>query len=186
MTLLNDIGEALVEQTLSYVADAKSPIDGLGKFKGLSKDYKKLKLEETGSGDANLDLTGSMISSIDYKVIGDKLEIGVYGQDAAKADGHNQFSNGTKSNLPLRRFLPAEGQEYTSQIKNIIDDTIRFYKAENLNVTEKKLSEIETKSELYDFLRLEIGDYSRAKLKQAVLNSELSAMLDDLDMLDLL
>jgi hypothetical protein len=160
-------------------------VSGRGKFKALSKEYAAEKKEETGVSDPNLDRSGDMIRALDYRIVGDKLEIGVYGPDAGKADGHNNFSG--ESTLPLRRFLPAEGETYKPEIKAMIDDTLRFYQAENATVKPSELKEIETKSDLYDLLQEKIGNFSRKKLKQAALvNPELSELLQDYDLLDLL
>lgn len=184
-TILSDIGELLVERTLTFLADQKSPVSGYGKFKPLSKDYAELKKEETGSTDANLDLTGSMVSSIDYRIEDDKIIIGVFGSDAGKADGHNNFSG--ESKLPLRRFLPDEGESYAREIQALIQDQIRFTRADSASAElDQKLDDVETKSDLYQLLEESIGPFSRAKLKEAALASNLRLLLEEYDLLDLL
>jgi hypothetical protein len=165
------------------VADSKSPVDG-SSFQALSKDYGDKKQTETGSRKPNLDLTGEMLNSLDYKIVGDKLEIGVYGEDAPKADGHNNFSG--KSKLPKRQFLPESGQAFDDSIKSLIADTVEQYKADNLELKAKDLKQVETKSDLYDLLKEYLGDYERARLKELVLSSELAAQLDEYDLLGLL
>jgi hypothetical protein len=182
--ILNDIGELLVERTLNYLADQKSPVNGYGKFKGLSKQYAEYKQEETGSSDANLDLTGSMVSSIDFKVEGNKVIIGVFGEDAGKADGHNNFSGSSK--LPMRRFLPAEGETYATDIKDLISDSVRFAKADVASGLESALQDVETKADLYEALKESIGPFSQAKLREAALASNIRFLLEELDLLDLL
>lgn len=184
LELLEQIGELLVEETLASVADSRSPVNG-GEFKStLSKAYAKKKLEETGSDEANLDLTGSMLSSLDYRIVGDLIELGVYGSDASKADGHNNFSG--KSKLPPRQFLPDEGESYNSNISSLINQTIQNYLADNVEIDEKKLEEVETKQDLYELLADELGDYSRKELKSIVMRSDLASVLNDFDLLDLL
>lgn len=179
------IGELLVEQILESVADAKTPVEG-GEYKRvLSPEYGKFKREETGSDKANLDLTGEMLSSLDFKIKGDKIELGIFdSMEAPKADGHNNFSG--ESKLPTRQFLPKEGQEFKANIQELLRDTIADYKADNVN--EKELAKVESKSDLYDFLKEYIGEqYTRTELKSIALGSKvLSEMLDDNDLLDLL
>jgi len=182
--LVDQIGELLVEQVLSYVADVSTPVSGAGFKKTLSPEYKKRKLDEVGSGEPNLDLTGEMLNSLTYKVQGEKIELGVFGEDAPKADGHNNFSG--KSSLPQRRFLPGEGQEFKSDIKRLVKETVESYKADNVRVTKEDLKDIESKKDLYDYLKDQIGDLPRKRLAELVLQSELAAELDDADLLDLL
>lgn len=181
--VLSEIGDVIVTKILESCADAKSPITGKA-FHKLSDNYKEKKKEETGSTAPNLDLTGSMLSSLEFKIKKDKLEIGVYGEDAPKADGHNNFSG--QSKLPTRQFLPKRGQSFDSDIEKIISETIEQYKADNLTLDDRKLSKIETKKELYDYLKQTLGDYERSRLKELALSSELSVALDKFNLLDLL
>lgn len=179
------IGELLVEQILESVADAKTPIQG-GEYKRtLSKEYGKFKQEENGNNKANLDLTGEMLSSLDYKIEGNKIKLGIFDSvEAPKADGHNNFSG--ESKLPTRQFLPKEGQEFKSDIRSLLNETVAAYKADI--APEDKLSQVESKSDLYEFLKDYIGsDFTRAELKSIALGSKkLTEILDDNDLLDLL
>lgn len=181
--VLDQVGELLVTQVLEYVANSKSPIDG-STFHALSDEYAKKKKEETGSDDPNLDLTGKMLSSLDYKIIGQAIELGVYGDDAGKADGHNNFSG--KSKLPERKFLPDKGELFDDEIVNIINDAIDMYKADNLSLDEDVLKNIDTKEELYGYLANEFDWLSKPKIKELILSSELATTLDKFDLLDLL
>lgn len=184
--LREEIGEILVEEILASVADRNTPIQGAPAFKKLSKEYKKFKLEETGSGEPNLDLTGDLISSIDYKVEGNSLKLGVFDpENAGKADGHNNFSG--KSNLPERRFLPKEGETFKKSIRDLIAETVENYKADAAELDEKKLDKIESKTELYKYLKDELGIESRAAINRAVLGSkQLVKLLDEYDLLDMI
>lgn len=181
----NEIGELLVEEILSSLASVETPISG-GKYKTrLSKEYAKKKQEETGSTDANLDLSGSMISALDYKVSGSTIEIGVFGREAPKADGHNNFSG--ESRLPTRQFLPNKGQSFKADILDLVKETVNNYKAESAELDAKKLEEIETKKELFDYLKSELGIESTSAMKSAVLGStSLIELLDEYDLLDLI
>jgi hypothetical protein len=179
------IGELLVEQTLESLADAKSPVDGAPYKSSLSKAYGEFKQDENGNRKANLDLTGDMISALDFKIEGDKIKIGIFDpMEAPKADGHNNFSGDSK--LPARQFLPKKGEEYKSEIAQLIRDTIADYKADIIK--DSDLSKIESKSDLYDFLSEYVGaDLTRRQLKDIALGSKkLTELLDDNDLLDLL
>ena len=151
----------------------------------LSKSYAEKKKEETGSTAANLDLTGSMLNALEYKIKDNGIEIGVYGkEDAGKADGHNNFSGLSK--LPRRQFLPDKGQSFDDPIKELIKDHIEAYKADNMELDDSKLKQIETTNELYDYLRTEFEGLTKSEIKQLVLQSEIATQLDDFDILDLL
>ncbi len=180
-SILSEVGELLVEQTLHNLADSKSPVSGAAYKKTLSKDYGKKKEAETGSKAANLDLTGDMINSIDFEIDGDTLLLGVFGDDAPKADGHNNLSG--KSDLPERRFLPKKGESYKREISSLIEEVIANKRAETVNLKDSKLSKIESKSELYEYLQKELGIDSKLKIKNAILSSELSIQLEEFDLL---
>lgn len=181
--LLSQIGELLVEQILSSVADSKSPVNG-NSFAPLSKDYATIKKAETGSSKPNLDLTGSMLQSLDFNVSGNNIEIGVFGEDAGKADGHNNFSGSSK--LPTRQFLPDTGEEFDKSIMSLISDTVDQYKADNLQLDPKELETIESKAELYNYLSDVLGDLTMSELKDLVLSSEMAVTLEEFNLLDLL
>ena len=151
----------------------------------LSKDYAKKKKEETGSSSANLDLTGSMLNALDFKVKNDAIEIGVYGkEDAGKADGHNNFSGASK--LPTRQFLPKENQSFDDPIKKLIQEHIDTYKADNIELDSKELKQVETKADLYSYLKDEFDGMSDGEIKDLILRTDLAATLDKYDLLDLL
>ena len=65
--IADTVGEFLVEKILENVSQQKSPISGQGKFKGLSKEYKKIKLADGRGSEANLELTGAMLDALEYK-----------------------------------------------------------------------------------------------------------------------
>lgn len=183
--LLDDIGELLVEQTLKYVSETKSPVDGYGSFQALSKDYKDKKKEETGSTKPNLDLHGNMIDSVDFKIEDGRIRLGVFGSEAPKADGHNNLSGDSK--IPTRRFIPGKGEDFKSEIKALVEDTVRFYKADTAKISDKDLKDVQTKDDLYLLLSDKLGSYTRKELKEAVLSTiDIYDMLDDYDLTRLL
>lgn len=164
----NEVGEYLVEQILLNVGESKSPLDG-ARFKALSKNYRKEKQEEGAPGVPNLELHGDMLSSLSYVEKGGGIEIGVFGSEAPKADGHNNFSG--KSNLPERRFLPAEGESFKSSIEKevqaIIDDAV----AEDEPIDETAFEEIDSNGAFYTVLMSELGVTTRSEARNVVLRT---------------
>jgi len=181
--LADQIGELLIEQALLSVADAKSPITGTA-FTALSKEYAEHKMDEVGNKKPNLDVSGDMLQDLDFKINGDQIDWGVFGSEAPKADGHNNLSG--KSKLPERRFIPAKGQTFDESILSLVKDTVDAYKADHLELDETKLKDVETKSELYDYLKEELDGMSEAEIKEFILGSPLSVTLDKFDLLELL
>lgn len=181
-----EIGELLVEQILDSLASEETPVQG-GRYKAsLSPDYAKKKKDETGSSAANLDLTGELIRSIDYRIKGNSIQVGVFdSENAGKADGHNNFSG--RSKLPQRQFLPQEGQKFKSDISSLIKETIENYKSDIAELDEAKLEQISSKSGLLNYLKEELGIDSTKSVKRAVLsNNRLTKLLDEYDLLDLI
>lgn len=125
-----------------------------------------------------------MLGSLDFVASGDNIEIGVYGSEAQKADGHNNFSG--KSTLPLRQFLPNKGESFDSSITDMVDQIVQEYKADNTELNPDKLENINTSEQLYRYLESVVGDVGRARIKELALSSEWALMLEDFDLLDLL
>lgn len=124
-----EIADYLKTEALSYIASATSPVKNGEWKKTLSKDYKKLKEEISGSSEANMELFGDMLDALDVKVKpGGKLEYGVFGKEQAlKADGHNHTGVFGKSKfLPKREFIPKEGETFKRDIiagmKDILEE----------------------------------------------------------------
>lgn len=180
-----DVGNFLVEQTLVSMNEKKSPVQGEGGFKPLSKLYRKKKLDEVGSGEANLEFDGVMKDELNFHATENGIEIGVYGERAGAADGHNNLSG--KSRLPTRRFLPDEGQNYKRGIQQEVDRIVADAIGELINFKKSDFKGIETKRELYDKLADIFGPMSRAELQLSVYrNEELTDLLASLDLLGLL
>lgn len=123
---LNQIGEYIHESILSYVGDQKSPVQGYGAFPKLNPDYKKYKASEGGSPIPNLELSGAMLSALKVKKSGESITISISGKQGDKADGHNNHSG--DSTLPLRRFIPDEGETFKKDILNGVREILRSYK----------------------------------------------------------
>jgi hypothetical protein len=114
--ILREVGDYLKVSILDYIGDSKSPVSG-GKFKAsLSPAY----AEREGKDRANLDLTGSMLDSLDFEVDGTTLRIGIFdSSQTPKAYNHN-----VGDTLPQRQFIPLEGQTFKRDIMGEIDAII--------------------------------------------------------------
>lgn len=180
--IIEEVGTFLVEQILMTVGDAKSPVSGES-FPSLSKKYRALKEEQGGSGTPDLELTGAMKDALTFEATDTGLEIGFFGDQAGKADGHNNFSG--ESKIPKRRFLPDEGQTFKKDILQGVEEIIDSKSGE---VFEKSdFSSVETTQELYDVLREVYGGMGRLAIREAVASSSsLMDILIELDLVDLL
>lgn len=178
------VGEFLVEQTLLAVGGSKSPVASES-FPALSPHYKAVKEAEGGTPVPNLELHGNMLSALDFHKTAEGIEIGVFGKEAPKADGHNNFSG--DSSLPQRRFLPDVGQEYRPSIQNEIDKIITDALATSIQFQPSDFSAVTTEAELYDVLAEQFPGMSRAEIRGAVIRSpSLFSMLDDEGLVGLL
>lgn len=180
--LKSEIGEYLREQVSLDLAAQKSPVSGQ-KFPALSKNYASYKKREVGNNKANLDFSGDMQSAIDFTTTSEGIEFGVFGADAPKADGHNNFSG--DSDLPLRQFVPNVGEGFTRKIQAGVDDIIRNYVNENMELDEGRLKDIESKADLYEYLREVFEGASVATIRANIATSEnLSEALDEYGLLE--
>lgn len=168
-----EIGEYLVEQILAATAESTSPVAGYGKFPALSKLYKAKKEEAGRSGVPNLDFDGDMLGALSYEITDEGLKIGVFGDQAPKADGHNNLSG--ESMLPLRRFLPDAGEsfkkEINSEIEAILAEKAVAEVVEDLDVEEieEALETVETREDFFSALIDLTGVEEEYLLKGAVM-----------------
>lgn len=118
-----EIGDFIINEILLSVSNGKSPVAGFNKpFKKLNSKYAK---EHKGNNrTANLELEGDMLDALISKnKAGDKIEIGIFAKkQQGKADGHNNLSG--ESNLPTRRFIPDENENFKRFINNGINQII--------------------------------------------------------------
>lgn len=172
-----------MEQILESVAQAKSPVSGES-WPALDKEYRKKKIADGFSGRPNLETSGDMLDSLTFKNTEDGIEIGIFGSEAWKADGHLKFS-GAENNTPQRRFIPAEGQNFKSDIEREVERIISDYKAENVDA--KRLQDIDTSADLYRYLKEVLGDRSVNELRLAVMRTpDLLEAIEDAGLLELL
>ena len=176
------VGEFLVEETLSKLADATSPIAGNVYKKSLSSEYRKEKKADNLPGIANLENSGQLLDSLTFKQTKDGIEIGHFTDQAAIADGHNNFSG--ESDLPLRQYLPSQDNTYKQTVRREIDDIIADVIGDRASLSEAKLSRVETKTELYDLLGELFADLTRSQMRAAVFRSP--NLVEQLEAFDLL
>lgn len=180
-----EVGNYLVETTLISIEQGKSPVSGEGNFKALSKNYAELKKREGGTPKPNLELNGDLKDQLDFEVTKDGVRIGVFGDRAPAADGHNNLSG--KSALPKRRFLPSEGQNYkrdtVKEVERIIADVI----AEESTFKPSDFKNIRTAGALYEKLGELLALDSRREINLAVIrNEDLQDVLKESGAYDLL
>lgn len=181
----DEVGSYIMEQTLLAVGSAKSPVSGEAWKKSLNPLYAKEKSNEGGTPIANLEMHGDMLQSFGFEKTDDGIKIGVFGAEASKADGHNNFSG--DSELPQRRFIPEEGQDYKRDIAKGAQEIINDIMAEEVSIDETELADIETKSDLYDLLSGVFGTTNRQVIQRAVIGSEkITDILSKYELMDLL
>lgn len=109
---LEAVGMYLVDSMLDKIADGVSPVEGIGEFKKLTKEYADE--EKGGERTANMDEHGDMLQSLTFKVVGNKLRIGIFDEkQAIKSFAHNTGFRGhpfLDGKAPRRQFIP-EGKE---------------------------------------------------------------------------
>lgn len=165
-----EIGEYLVEVIRDQLAEGKSVVVGES-FPALSPEYAKRKKEEIGTKKANLEFSGDMLDALEFRTTKTGIEIGVFGDEAPKADGHNQFS-GKGTHLPKRRFLPGEGQSFSKAIRDEVTAIIQDAVVDTTKFTRRDFAGVETKADLYGVLGELFGEgYSRPQLKMMALRS---------------
>lgn len=114
-----------------------------------------------------------MLDQLDYRITPDGIEIGVYGDAAPRADGHNNLSG--DSLIPTRRFIPAAGESFRDGIAREVDRILAD--AASSEVTEDQFVDavagVSSSSELYDRLGAIFNLSSRTEIRNAVLRSPL-------------
>lgn len=110
-----DIADFVLTEVLSACAEGRSPVSGGQWKRSLSKEYREKKLQTSGVGYANMELTGDMLDALEVaQRRGNKLSLQIDGAEGDKADGHNNFTG--RSELPTRQFIPTRGQQFKRDI----------------------------------------------------------------------
>ena len=126
-----EVGEYLVNETIRYMEEGRSPVAGEPPWPKLDKDYAAE--EHNGDRTPTLNATGRLRESLQFRVSDDGVEVGIFHKsEQAKADGHNNFSG--KSQLPQRRFVPSGGQSYRSEIMANVDRILNAYRTADVDV----------------------------------------------------
>lgn len=181
----SEAGDFIVEQVLLSLHKAQSPVIGES-FPKLSSQYAAKKKEEGGEGKPNLELSGEMLDALEWRPTKTGIEVGFFGDQAPKADGHLKFS-GLENNTPKRRFLPGEGQNFKHEIRSELDKIVNDAIVENTDIPDKKLEKVSSKSELYELLKERFGDLTRSEIRDSVLRSaDIADLLDEFDLLQYL
>ena len=180
-----DVGQFLVEQVLKTVSGASSPISGED-WPKLSPGYAKFKKSQGAGTKANMELIGDMLDSLKYEDTNDGIKIGFFDEQAAKADGHLKFS-GKENNTPQRRFLPAEGQKFDSEIESQVKKIEADHVVDSERISKSDFRDIQSSSALYETLKEYFPSLTKNEIKLAVLRNDIwSELFDELDLLDLL
>ncbi len=125
---LDEAKDYIRDAMLGYIGKGKSPVDG-GKWrKPLTKDYALIKGAESSAVFANLELTGELLDSLEFKVKGNQIIIEVPKDQEGKAEGHltGQYGSGKmKRKDYAREFMPVDGEKLNESImrgvKKILD-----------------------------------------------------------------
>lgn len=128
-----------------------------------------------------------MLDALDSTDAGsDRIEIGWVGDQAAKADGHNNLSG--QSLIPTRRTIPDVGQRFDSDIQAGAEKIISDAVSNNIDdINASDFDSVTTKNELYSTLTEYFPDMSRAEIRMAVTRSApFARFLDDHGLFDLL
>jgi hypothetical protein len=112
-----------------------------------------------------------MLDQLDFKVTEDGIIIGVFGDAAPRADGHNNLSG--DSQIPTRRFIPDVGESFRSGIEKEVDAILSDAVGEDITEEqfESAVEGVETSSELYDRLGAILNLTSRAEIRATVFRS---------------
>lgn len=120
-----EAGNIALDAVKSYMSKQSSPVKGEGKFKSLSKDYKKIKQKVAGNKKANLKLYGNLDESMELEADDSSFTISIRPDNAGKAYNHN-----VGDTLPKRQFLPddANGETFKRNVVSKIKQEIKKYK----------------------------------------------------------
>lgn len=180
-----DVGDYLIEQITKSAGRARSPVAGESWQATLSPEYAKKKKAEGLPAKANMEESGDLLDSLTFEETESGIELGWFGAEAGKADGHNNLSG--DSSLPQRRTLPDVGQTFVGDIQDEIEKIVADGVTGSMEFERADFEDVGTKSELYSALDEYFPDLTRSEIKMAITRTpELANLLDDLDLLELL
>ena len=127
-----EVGEYLVNETIRYMEEGRSPVAGEPAWPELNKDYANA--EHNGDRTPTLNLTGRMRDALQFRTTEDGVKVGIFHKSQQpKADGHNNFSG--DSALPRRRFVPSSRQNYEPQIMANVFRILDAYKVTEIDIS---------------------------------------------------
>lgn len=144
----DEVRAYIENEVLRSVAKGVSPVEGEGRFRILTSEYAKN--EKGGNMTANLELEGDLLNAFKSKnLAGSKIEIGVRGKEAPKADGHNQISGEAKAwaakthrTKYKRRFVPDEEQSYKKSIMAGVGSILSSFRQEKVNAPAARIDSV--------------------------------------------
>lgn len=116
---LEAVGNYLLETSLMEIGNGRSPVAGGPWKRGLTKEYRERKSDESSTTIANLELSGDLLDALDVKkASSNRLFYGVEGDQAGKAEGNNIGTYGTQTadDAKARRFIPVDGETFRPSI----------------------------------------------------------------------
>lgn len=130
-SVMREMRDVLEAEIRGHLADSTSPVSGHGKFPALSKDYKAYKQSQGRPGVPNLELWGDMLSALQVtaNTSSNTITVQIRGKQGEKADGHCNHSG--DSNLPLRRFIPMEDEEWNRNVQRALREVAQASREED-------------------------------------------------------
>jgi len=131
---LEVVASFLKEQMLLYIGEGVSPLSQ-GKWKrGLTKDYKEIKGQESSATFANLELSGEFLSSLIVEPEKNKIIIDVAEDQEGKAEAFltGQYGKGKMEDDYRREFMPTDdnGKSFKRDILKNIKEILQEYEEE--------------------------------------------------------
>ena len=127
-----EVGEFLVNESIRYMEEGKSPVAGEPRWRKLNKEYAQE--EHAGDRTPTLNLTGRMRDSFQFRTTDDGVKIGIFHKSQqSKAEGHCQFQG--KSDLPRRRFVPSSEQNYKAEIMAGVERILEGHRVTEIDLS---------------------------------------------------
>ena len=138
-----DVAEFILTEAFNLIAQGKSPVKGVRKFKSLSKEYADN--EKQGRRVANLELEGDLLEAFD--VVNSKLGVRMQIADGQheKAQGHNQLDQRSKTwakntKFPRRQFFPDKKEDLKPKIMDGVENILEGFRQEAVEFQEPVLT----------------------------------------------
>lgn len=169
IAIKEEAGEFLVDHILLRVGNARNPFTG-APYQGLTKEYRSDKAEDGAGTKANLESSGDMLDALGYSRTDNGVKLFVSGEEALRADGHNNFSG--KSQIPTRKFLPEEGDSFPRSVTKEVEAMISERQVASVNIKRSELTSIASKVALNAFIATKFPEVTVAQAKTSILVSK--------------